>query len=321
MSSVAGEVRAEAIHPFKSLHEATVDGELPSRLDVGHTGFEAHGVRDRDYVVVYEVEDGHWVPVTQRGWDDPAVSRAVKHVGDRALATVRVDIRPDHVALASRDHGQFELGPEVVDGPRGTLNIFGKEFPFVDQGDDVAAFMTAILGRAVRVVRADRERDRVLPERYRRDDASNRVAGADGYPFLVVNQHSLDASHEANSLPQGTADVRRFRANIVIDAPDLPPYDEDFWRKVQIGSVVLYIVKACARCPIPNVDPDTGEFDPRKGLAVLRGRKGLVNGEPSIVFGQNASHIYVPDQSIAVGDQILVLERADERNFQLASEQ
>jgi uncharacterized protein len=318
--SSAGIVSAVAFYPFKSLHEGTVDGQRPVALEVGPTGFESYGARDRDWVVASEFEPGHWVPVTERGWDDPAVSKVARHVGDRMLATVQVDVQIDHVALISPNHGHFELGTEEVDGRRGILGIFGKEFPYVDQGDQVAQYFSGMLGRAVRVVRADRERDRVLPERYRRDDAANLVAGADGYPFLIANQHSLDSSHVRNGLPRGTTDIRRFRPNIVINADHLPAYDEDFWRKCMIGEAVLYVVKACARCPIPNIDPDSGEFDPKKGLAVLRGRKGQVNGEPSIVFGQNASHIYVPGQTISVGDQIIVLERAGERNFQLAGE-
>ena len=168
------------IRPIKSCHEATINGEPPAVLQVGLTGLEMHDVRDRDFVIVDET-DG--VPVTQRGWGDPDISRAVRHPEDRQLATVQVDVQPDHVVVSTPGVGRLELSAVPLDGPKRTLRIFNKEFASIDQGDDPASYFTRVIGRAVRLVRADRDHPRYVHEQYRRPDTTNMVAGADGYPF------------------------------------------------------------------------------------------------------------------------------------------
>ena len=55
--------------------------------------------------------------------------------------------------------------------------------------------------------------------------------------------------------------MRRFRPNLVLDG--IEAHDEDHIDLLEIdtpqGTVRLKLVKPCARCTIPGVDPDTGE--------------------------------------------------------------
>jgi len=41
--------------------------------------------------------------------------------------------------------------------------------------------------------------------------------------------------------------VDNFRANVVVDGPNLEPYAEDSWEWIKIGDVVLKNVKECTR--------------------------------------------------------------------------
>lgn len=304
------------LHAIKSCHESTVDGQVGTRYEVGPTGFEVYSVRDRDYVLV---DEALWMQVTQRGREDEMVSRAVKHPEDRRLATVQVDIRRDHLAISTPGFGQMELATAQREGKAREVDIFGKPFFGIDQGEEPAVYFSRVLGRAVRLLRSNREQPRMMSDHKQREGATNQMAGADGAPFLLVNRASLAASHERNGFAPGTVPINRFRGNIEIEGA-IGAYNEDFIRKARIGEMVVFFVGACPRCPIPNVDQETGVFNPQAGLKVLRGRAGESRGKPGIFFGQNLVHIGEPGQTISVGDKVRVLEQADERNVILAGE-
>ena len=57
--------------------------------------------------------------------------------------------------------------------------------------------------------------------------------------------------------------MENFRPNIVCDGHNA--YAEDSWDCIEFESdkkVVMNIVKPCARCSVPTIDPQTGIFDP-----------------------------------------------------------
>lgn len=58
----------------------------------------------------------------------------------------------------------------------------------------------------------------------------------------------------------GPADVRRFRPNIVVGNTTMA-FEEDRWlgRTLQIGEHCYDVVKPCARCTMPGVDPESGK--------------------------------------------------------------
>lgn len=109
------------------------------------------------------------------------------------------------------------------------------------------------------------------------------VSFANGYPFHVLGQASLDALNErlTHSLP-----MNRFRPNIVIAGAE--PFAEDGWHTLRINGHIIHLVKPCDRCAVTLVDQQTGERggkEPLKTLAsfrrvekhVLFGRYGLSN--------------------------------------------
>jgi uncharacterized protein YcbX len=64
----------------------------------------------------------------------------------------------------------------------------------------------------------------------------------------------------------GSYDVRRFRPNLVISSA----VGEEQWigSELEIGGLRLRVDRPDPRCVIVNVDPDTGERDPRVLKAV-----------------------------------------------------
>ncbi|KAF2899112.1 hypothetical protein ILUMI_07066 [Ignelater luminosus] len=74
--------------------------------------------------------------------------------------------------------------------------------------------------------------------------------------YLLINQSSVDEL--STRIPASNITAHNFRPNILIEGEDLGPYDEDKWNWVKIGDVILQNVKACTRCILTTIDPETG---------------------------------------------------------------
>lgn len=307
-------VSAVNFYPLKGGRAATINGEVPRRLIAGATGFEVSTIRDRDWVI-YDPNEGAFV--SQRGWG--AQNRRVHYPQDRRLATVRLDVRGTYLAVKSRV-GQLDLPAAPTEGRPLTLDIFGKQFAAIEQGKEASSYFSRLLEREVLLVRSDREHPCMLPERYRREKAFNQVAGADGMPFLLTSEASLAEAHQANNMPPGAIPINRYRGNIVIRGDGLGPFGEDYidgQTQFRIGNVGAWVVKACSRCPVPDVDQDTGEVT-GGALRVLRGRAGSIfTGEQGVFFGQNLVHANLA--AISVGDVVTVEDMSPTPNIDFRS--
>lgn len=198
------------------------------------------------------------------------------------------------------------------------MGIVARTFHGIDQGEEAAKYFSAInlLGRAVRLLRANRQQPRLLDDEFIRDEATDITAGADGFPFLLASHSSLDALHDEQGLPRGLVPLNRFRANIEIDGYGIGPFGEDFIDpdlEFTIGTLGVWAVKPCARCPIPNIDQTTGELAEIKASALLKTRVGhRVGGASSkMFFAQNLVHRWTEGQKVAKGNLIRINQLAE----------
>jgi hypothetical protein len=113
---------------------------------------------------------------------------------------------------------------------------------------------------------------------------------ADGFGVLVTSTASLDELNtRLSQAGQGAVDLRRFRPNVVLGG--LVAHDEDrmdLWSVAADGGAVLFEnVKPCARCPMPDVNPDTAETGHavRDALQAYRQDPRL---DGALTFGMNA---------------------------------
>lgn len=175
-------------------------------------------------------------------------------------------------------------------------------------------YFSEYLGRDARLLRVDQPRE-VKPE-CRVAGATARMGFADGFPLLLSSKDSLAElnEHLENPIP-----MNRFRPNIVVEGA--PAYDEDYWREVRIGQLRAFVVRACDRCPVPNVPQDEGVLPKEKPVseALKATRHGIdpVNGTQGDFFAQNLVHVYEPGTVVRVGDVVEVEERSKTRNFLL----
>ena len=132
-------------------------------------------------------------------------------------------------------------------------------------GSGLQRLVSSFLGRSCRLIYLPDKVTRYIERPF--DDPKWRVSLADGYPLLIATQASLDLLNAR--LPSPTS-MERFRPNLVISGT--APHAEETWRRIQIGSVQLAIVKACARCSTVLVDPHTANLgsEPLKRLAKYR---------------------------------------------------
>jgi uncharacterized protein len=109
----------------------------------------------------------------------------------------------------------------------------------------------------------------------------HRVGFADGFPFLLISEASLD---ELNGRLTQPVPMARFRPNLVVAGCEA--FAEDGWRRIRIGGLAFDLVKPCSRCIIPTIDIATGQRDAEP----LRTLMGYRKRDNRILFGQNLVH-------------------------------
>ena len=106
----------------------------------------------------------------------------------------------------------------------------------------------------------------------------------------MISEASLDGLNaRLAAAGHGAVGIERFRPNIVLAG--LEAHDEDRLEVLRIAAgeeVQLRPVKPCPRCPIPNIDPATGEVSPQVLQTLLRRTAGTNESQGAATFGMNA---------------------------------
>ncbi|RZS96059.1 MOSC domain-containing protein [Cecembia calidifontis] len=157
---------------------------------------------------------------------------------------------------------------------------------------EINDWFSEILGLDCRLVLMPESTKRRLKPKYAIHGES--VSFADGMPYLIIGQSSLD---DLNAKLRVPVPMDRFRPNLVFNGA--APFEEDSWGKVKIGEAVFKVTKPCARCVMTTVDQETGEKgkEPLKTLAAYR------TVQNQVMFGQNM--LLLEGSQIQVGDKIV----------------
>jgi uncharacterized protein YcbX len=174
--------------------------------------------------------------------------------------------------------------------------------------DEADEWFSNVLDIKCRLVYMPDETERIADRRYAHHNAI--VSFADGYPFLLIGQASLD---DLNNRLTESLPMDRFRPNIVFAGGE--PFQEDAMHTFTIGDIVFRGVKLCARCIMTTIDQATGtkNKEPLKTLAQYRFK------DNKILFGQNIIHEGLGE--ISVGDQLEVLKLNYEDRFNINSKE
>jgi uncharacterized protein YcbX len=217
--------------------------------------------------------DREWMFVTPAG-------RFLTQRETPALAKVEVAIGQDGLRLFAAGSGEVSVSLNDPGTPR-PVTVWRDRCVAFDQGDEVAAWATGLLGREVRLVRFGPTARRLSDPAWTGPlEADNRFS--DGFPLLILSRASLD---ELNSRLPVPLPMNRFRPNLVFDG--LPPFGEDAVQEFVSGGVRLRVVKPCTRCVITTTDQSSGVVDGEEPLRTLR----TFRWNPQlrgVAFGQNA---------------------------------
>lgn len=217
------------------------------------------------------------------------------------MALVRCGLQTGALVLSAPGMPDLRVAFDAS-GEGAAVRVWNDAVAAVDMGDAAGHWFSHFLRQPLRLVRFDPGQRR-LADRAWTGALEARTAFADGFPLLVVSRASLDALNErlaAKGEPGVT--MARFRPNLVLDGLDA--HGEDFLDELEIdtdrGPVRLRLVKPCPRCPIPNVDPDTGltGTEPGDTLAAYRA-DARVGG--AISFGMNAVVVEGRGRSLRTG--------------------
>lgn len=290
-----------------------------SYMEIEVAGLFTYPIKGCGGIAHYEIEFGDNGMLHDREWmlvdsDDKVITQRTHP----AMARINTLIYGGMLLVSDPATGICEIALETENPRPDTereISIYDKTGTAVAEDPEASEFFSDFFNEPVTLLHIKQQR-RFKPQ-YQHAGAGTGTAFADGYPELITSISSLDAlnAHGQTHIP-----MDRFRPNMVL-AGELPAYDEDYYRVLQIGALTAYIVKASARCTVTNVDQAPGILEPgspvTRALAIDRRGRGPDSNKPGVYFGQNATHRLEPGVSVALGDTVEVLERAAERNFQL----
>jgi uncharacterized protein YcbX len=213
------------------------------------------------------------------------------------MALLKVEIKND---LLTIKHIQNKLSPLTIplvpyDEEAINAQIWNDYVTTLKYGSDANMWFKEAVGFNCSIVYMPDSTKRKVDPEY----ANNKLVGfADGYPFLIIGEESLNDLNKrmAEPLP-----MNRFRTNFVFSGGKA--FDEDGWRTIKIGDIVFHAVKPCARCVITTINQTTGikGKEPLKSLAAFRQKANKV------MFGINL--VAEGTGKIRLGDEIEINDK------------
>jgi uncharacterized protein YcbX len=155
---------------------------------------------------------------------------------------------------------------------------------------------------------------------------------ADVMSLQIASEASLKDLNSRLEKSPNTSDaltIERFRPNIIVRGRDDHPWEEDTWKRVRITTNLpdremlfkldLDVVARCARCQVPNVNPDTAEKHAKEPWTELMKFRRVDEGGPAKYkpcFGM----LCVPKNEgiVMVGSTLEVLETTDKHLYNIA---
>lgn len=211
------------------------------------------------------------------------------------LALVTPKLADSTLELSAPNHDILRLGIQTSGTPVSVDVWKSKGVQAIDQGEEAAQWFSDWLGTNVRLVHIADGYKRTVNESYA-VNADDHTGFSDGYPILLTSEEGLA---DLNARLESPVPMNRFRPNVVVR--DCGPFEEDSWNRIQIGDVLLAVVKPCARCEVTTIDKETLERskEPLKTLGKYRKQK------LGAIFGQNVIPLSVGQLQVGMNVKIL----------------
>jgi uncharacterized protein YcbX len=200
--------------------------------------------------------------------------------GDRRWAFIRPGLeRSDFPWLTIRERpGMAHYEPAFAEPGRPDASRTIVRTPGGEELDVTDPALAAELGDGVRLIKQNRGVFDVMPL------------------SLITTQTIARLQRLVGDTPG--LEPRRFRPNLVVEAADAEPFQEDGWvgATLTIGEMQMRVDQRDERCVMINIDPETTERDPRILRTVAQERQACLG-----VYGST-----VRPGRVAVGDAVTV---------------
>lgn len=160
-----------------------------------------------------------------------------------------------------------------------TVEIWGAETDAYEYGPEINKIFCDFFEKDVALVyKGPQPRNVAVNARKELYGEEVSHAFADVISLQIASEASIiDLNKRLQEKTEGKADeltIERFRPNIIVRGREDHPWEEDTWKRVRITTRIpeeealyrinLDVVARCARCQVPNVNPDTAEKHPKE---------------------------------------------------------
>jgi uncharacterized protein YcbX len=214
------------------------------------------------------------------------------------MAAVRISLEDDGL-LASFNGRQLRVPLTPENGAARRVSIWSSSVKAVEYPAECSEWFSEVLNIDCRLVMMPDESRRTVNPFYAVRKFKDTVSFADGYPFMLLGQSSLD---DLNTRLPDPVPMNRFRPNFVVSGSGA--FAEDDWKKIRIGTTVFHVVKPSERCVMPTIDQAAGV---KTGVEPLKTLSGFRTTGNKVLFGQNLI-AENPGGVVKVDDAVEVLE-------------
>ena len=214
------------------------------------------------------------------------------------LAGVVADRTSTHLYVTATDLPKLTVPIQETYGPAWGVRLWGDRMAAETVSEEASAWFSAYLGGDYHLVFMPDTTFRPMSEHF----PDTALSFVDGNPFHLVSEASLENLNRRLDVP---VPMDRFRPNLVLSG--CAAYEEDTWKRVRVGPLLLTSAGPTARCMMIGVDQQSAEWhkEPLKTLAAYR-RVGR-----EVHFGRHFVHSFVAgeERCLRLGDPVEVLER------------
>ncbi|XP_067128101.1 mitochondrial amidoxime reducing component 2-like [Centruroides vittatus] len=250
-------------------------------------GLEVNGIRDRMWMVMSDnhklyVDIQYVHPLVTLHPESPCVTEnelIVRNGKDPSKPPLKIPI--------------FKDIPEDADVKE--TKIYRKCLEGLYTGDDVSKLLREYTGRD----------DIIIIQSIEHLKEGN-VKRKTYHTYNSYHMITMPSVCDLNKRLEKKASYKNFRPNIIIDGDNMEPFEDDKWKYVKIGDAEFEFASFCDRCPIVNVDPETGDYSPKVMEALRKYR--LATGKLGSKFGNaplfGTLHELRAPGTISVGDPV-----------------
>ncbi len=214
------------------------------------------------------------------------------------LAGVQTDRTSTHLHVTATDMPKLTVPIKETYGPAWGVRLWGDAMAAETVGAEASAWFSRYLGGDYHLVFMPDTTFRPMSPEF----PETALSFVDGNPFHLVSEASLEDLNRRLDTP---VPMDRFRPNLVVSG--CAAYEEDTWKVVRVGPLLLHSAGPTARCMMIGVNQQNAEWhkEPLKTLASYR-RVGR-----EVHFGQHFVHSFAANEERCLrrGDRVEVLER------------